>query len=107
MIKNIVTLAVITFSLSISSCKSTSDRGNDRPSNTTEKKEHSKRGQHGERPSATEIFSMMDTNKDGKLAESEIKGPLKKDFSTVDTNKDGFITIEELENAPKPERKKR
>ncbi len=46
----------------------------------------------------------MDANNDGKLSESEVKGPLKKDFSKIDTNDDGFLTVEELEKAPKPER---
>jgi len=61
----------------------------------------------GERPTTDQVFEQMDANKDGKLSESEVKGPLKKGFSTIDSNSDGFITKEELENAPKPERKER
>lgn len=54
-------------------------------------------------PSVDEVFK-MDTNQDGKLAKSEVKGPLAKDFSRFDSNNDGFITREEFENAPRPQR---
>ena len=59
-------------------------------------------GGQGGKPSIDEIFSRMDSNKDGKLSKDEAKGPLENDFSKIDTNKDGFITKEELEKAPKP-----
>ncbi len=59
--------------------------------------------ERGERPSATEMITKMDEDKDGKLSESEVKGRLKDNFAKVDTDKDGFITKEELENAPKPQ----
>ena len=55
-------------------------------------------------PSIDEIFK-MDTNEDGKLAQSEIRGPLLRDFEKVDKDGDGFITRTELENAPKPPRR--
>lgn len=55
------------------------------------------------RPSVTELLSKMDTNKDGKLSESEVDGPLKNDFSKIDTDKDGFITVAEFNKAPKPQ----
>jgi Ca2+-binding EF-hand superfamily protein len=61
-----------------------------------------KKEMNGQFPSVDELFSKMDTNKDGKLSKVEIKGPLKNDFEKVDTNKDGFITKEELTKAPKP-----
>ncbi len=48
-------------------------------------------------PSFTELLKDMDTNKDGKLAKSEVKGPLKNDFDTLDANNDGFITKSEFE----------
>lgn len=56
----------------------------------------------GDEPSADELFSEMDTNKDGKLSKKEAKGPIADEFSKIDTNEDGFITKEELEKAPKP-----
>lgn len=57
-----------------------------------------------QRPSAEEIFKMMDANEDGKLSLKEVKGPLKNDFSKVDLDENGFITKEEFEKAPKPNR---
>jgi len=53
-------------------------------------------------PSAKEILKQMDDNKDGKLSEAEVKGPLKEDFNKIDTDEDGFISKKELEKAPKP-----
>lgn len=61
-------------------------------------------GPQGGPPSYTELLSQMDANKDGKLAKSEVKGPLLNDFSTVDADGDGFLSEEELKNAPKPQR---
>ncbi|MBK8519303.1 MAG: EF-hand domain-containing protein [Saprospiraceae bacterium] len=60
----------------------------------------------GTQPSLTELFAQMDSNKDGKLSTSEVKGPLANDFSKIDTNGDGFISQEELEKAPKPNRQR-
>ncbi|MEZ7500767.1 EF-hand domain-containing protein [Flavobacterium sp. Arc3] len=57
-------------------------------------------------PTAETILKEMDANKDGKLAKSELKGPIKDDFTKIDTNKDGFLSLEELKKAPKPEHKK-
>lgn len=50
----------------------------------------------GGRPTATELVSEMDSNKDNKLSISEVKGPLADDFSNIDSNSDGFLTLEEL-----------
>lgn len=58
-----------------------------------------------ERPTFAQLVEKIDANKDGKLAESEVKGPLKENFSEIDTDEDGFISEEEFNNAPKPERK--
>ena len=55
-------------------------------------------------PTAEQLLKEMDANKDGKLAKSELKGPIKDDFTKIDTNKDGFLSLEELKKAPKPER---
>lgn len=60
--------------------------------------------QRGGAPTFEQLLARMDANKDGKLAQSEIKGPLKDDFSKIDTDEDGFISEEEFDNAPKPER---
>lgn len=52
-------------------------------------------GQNG-RPSIDQLFEQMDANKDGKLAKTEVKGPLLDMFSKIDTNDDGYLTKEEL-----------
>ena len=57
---------------------------------------------NGGPPSTDALFAQMDSDKDGKLSASEVKGPLANDFSKIDTNSDGFITKAELEKAPKP-----
>jgi hypothetical protein len=54
-------------------------------------------GQQRGRPNLHQIFSEMDSNKDGKLSKIEVKGPLSRDFSKLDNNSDGFITKQELE----------
>lgn len=59
------------------------------------------------RPTTDEIFKKMDANKDNKLSQKEVKGPLLEDFAKIDLNEDGFITKEELEKAPKPKGRKR
>ena len=60
-----------------------------------------------EPPTFSELLKQMDKNEDGKLAKSEIKGPLKNDFNKVDTDEDGFITEKEFKKAPKPNRQKK
>jgi Ca2+-binding EF-hand superfamily protein len=63
------------------------------------------RGQEGKNPPTPEVLiKEMDANKDGKLAKSELQGPIKDDFTKIDTNKDGFLSLEELKKAPKPKR---
>ena len=57
------------------------------------------------RPSIDDIFE-MDTNNDGQLSKTEVKGPILNDFDKIDTNDDGFISREELQNAPKPQKGK-
>jgi len=54
------------------------------------------RGRNGERPDPDELLRMMDTNNDGKLDRSEVRGPLQNDFDRLDQNKDGFLSSEEL-----------
>jgi ribonuclease BN (tRNA processing enzyme) len=48
-------------------------------------------------PSFDKLLANMDTNKDGKISKSEVKGKLKENFDRRDTNKDGYITEDELE----------
>lgn len=64
------------------------------------------RTERGGRPSIDQIFE-LDTNQDGKLAKSEVKGPLLRDFATIDTDSDGFLSRKEVENAPQPQRGQR
>lgn len=61
-------------------------------------------GERREPPKFSELLEKMDTNEDGKLALSEVKGPLKKNFAKIDLDEDGFITEEEFKKAPKPKR---
>ena len=49
------------------------------------------------RPSIDEIFKIMDTDKNGLLAQLELRGPIENDFFSIDINNDGFISKEELE----------
>ena len=65
--------------------------------------DHAKKEGH-QKPSTEEIFEKMDADKDGKLAESEVQGPLKEKFAKIEVDADGFITKEEMESAPKPEK---
>jgi hypothetical protein len=91
-----ITLGAITFM--IVSCVSQ----NNQASSETQRPS----GQGGQQgpPSFSQLLSEMDANKDGKLAKSEVKGPLVNEFSTIDANGDGFLTESELKNAPRPQR---
>jgi hypothetical protein len=59
----------------------------------------------GETPDVSQIFKDLDVNKDGKLSQAEVKGPLKEQFNTADLNKDGFLSKEEIEKSPKPQQR--
>lgn len=59
-------------------------------------------GAGGQPPPADEIMAHMDSDQDGKLSQSEIKGPLQRMFTEIDANGDGYLSLEELNNAPKP-----
>lgn len=59
-------------------------------------------GANASGPSPDDLMLVMDANKDGKLAQSEVRGPLKNDFSKIDSNGDGFISEDELKSLPKP-----
>lgn len=86
MIKNIL-LILFTFTVLIS-CKSNQQKKDRQQPN-------------GQRPSSTEIISEMDSNQDGKLSKSEVKGPIADGFATIDSNNDNFLTLEELQKAEK------
>lgn len=86
-------------------CNNSTKKSNQDDSESTEMQQD--RPQQRERPSVSDMIARMDSDKDGKLSESEVKGPLLENFSTIDTNKDGFITEDELEKAPRPERGER
>ena len=70
------------------------------PKNTT-----ASQPRDGGAPSTEEIFVQMDADKDGRLAKSEVRGPVATDFAKIDTNGDGYISKEELAKAPKPGRR--
>jgi len=53
-------------------------------------------------PPVSELLKKMDTNEDGKLAKTEVKGKLSEHFDLIDIDQDGFITEEEMKKAPKP-----
>lgn len=57
-----------------------------------------------EQPSVIEMLTDMDQDKDGQLSFDESKGPIKENFTQIDTDGNGFLTVEELKNAPKPEK---
>lgn len=68
---------------------------------TDYEKNNSEPQRGGGAPNIEEVFK-MDTDGDGKLSKSEVKGRLLTDFDKFDTNSDGFISREEFQNAPKP-----
>ena len=100
-IQNFSKVGMYTLGLALAVSCGTSQQTSNQERNTSENR--GQRGsQNGQVPSAKELLAKMDSNKDGKLSKSEVKGPLANDFSKVDTNDDGFISKEELEKAPKP-----
>lgn len=96
--KNLIMVVLVVLLAACSAEKSTST-ANEESGRKGQKKE-----QRGQAPSVDELLAKMDTNKDGKLAKSEVKGPLLNDFAKIDTDNDGFISRAELEKAPKPQR---
>lgn len=77
--------------------------------NTNEQSRQQRRGNQprGERPQFADLLSQMDSNKDGKLSQAEVNGPLKNDFAKIDKDEDGFISEEEFKSAPPPQRRRR
>lgn len=106
--KQLKTLALIAVLVGFTSCKSNSEATGANASDRTSSEITERRNQpreRGERPDTTKILTEMDANNDGKLSKDEVKGPLLDQFSKIDTNEDNFISKEELENAPKPQRR--
>ncbi|MBF0147870.1 MAG: EF-hand domain-containing protein [Magnetococcales bacterium] len=56
-------------------------------------------GAHGMQkpPSAADLVSMMDRNKDQRLSADEVQGPLADRFKQIDTDGDDTLSTEELE----------
>lgn len=73
-------------------------------SSEAENKNGDPQRRQGSQPSVEQLLTELDTDNDGKLSMSEVKGPLKKDFSKIDSDDDGYLSKEELKNAPKPNR---
>ncbi|MFD2916145.1 YHYH protein [Psychroserpens luteus] len=92
--KNLRLTLVLVFIIILVSCKQVTKSIDN---NTNEPEE--------ERPSVAGLLSEMDANNDEKLSKSELHGPLLNDFSKIDKDNDGFLTKEELESAPRPERR--
>jgi len=87
-------------------CNNTAKKTDQGDNNSPEQMQQD-RPQQRERPSVSDMIARMDTDKDGKLSKSEVKGRLLESFATIDTDEDGFITEEELEKAPRPEGRQR
>lgn len=93
--KNTVkTIAIVSITAIMVSCAAQNSQANSHQSAS---------GQQGAPPTFAQLLTEMDANKDGKLAKSEVKGPLAKDFAKIDTNNDGFISESEHKAAPRPQ----
>ncbi|MEQ6166144.1 hypothetical protein AAOE16_03025 [Ekhidna sp. MALMAid0563] len=97
--KTIKLIAVAAISFAMIGCASQNKQKENNNQEST-----SQRGRQQGPPSYSLLLTDMDTNKDGKLAKSEIKGRLANDFSKIDSNSDGYITESEFKNAPRPQR---
>ena len=107
--RSILKIGIITLGLAVCTACGSKQKKDQMEHNQIDQKQNEKRPSEGrvekhQRPSLKEMFAEMDSDKDGRLSESEVNGPLKNDFSKIDTNNDGYIGEEELKNAPKPER---
>ncbi|MGB4971965.1 MAG: hypothetical protein WBO32_04860 [Cyclobacteriaceae bacterium] len=98
--KTIITIALGAFTFMIVSCAS-----QDNQASSNQRPTGQQTGQRqGGPPNFSQMLTEMDANNDGKLAKSEVKGPLVIEFSTIDANGDGFLTESEMKNAPRPQR---
>ena len=87
-------IILISFALFLAACSSSK--------NSAQKSKGNSPNRQGP-PSVEEIFK-MDKNGDGRLAKSELNGPLLNDFNKIDADSDGFLSRDEVKNAPKPKR---
>lgn len=59
--------------------------------------------QQRQKPDASEILKLLDTNNDDKIDKDEAskdkRGKISEDFDIIDANEDGFIDLEELEGS--------
>ena len=67
------------------------------PSRRTERVRLPRRGRGGRRPDPAQILARLDADKDGKVSESEARGPMKERFSQMDSDGDGYVTNAEIE----------
>ena len=86
--KILKTSTVIVFILLLASCSNKNQQSdtteNARPRKQNNSRPNSQQGKQGP-PNFAELLTQMDANKDGKLAESEVQGPLKNDLNTRTT----------------------
>ena len=54
-------------------------------------------GRGGRRPDPAQMIARLDGDGDGKVSESEARGPMRDRFSQMDTDGDGYVTKEEIE----------
>ena len=65
------------------------------------------RSKRGGPPSFSKMLEKMDSNQDGQISASEVQGRLKDNFTTIDADGNGYITETEMQNEPRPERRKK
>lgn len=98
----LIITALLGLALFVAGCKSNKEAVQD--DGAANKMEQRQRGEKS-MLSAEAMFAEMDKNKDGNLSMDEVKGPMKNDFNKIDLDGNLLISLEELEKAPKPNRK--
>jgi len=100
----IMAIAVLLCTFSCKTQKSTTTAQNQQVKERTQQRPN--RGDRKGPRSVDEVFQ-MDTNNDGLLSMTEVKGRMKERFTKIDTNGDGFISKTEFQNMQKPQRGQR